>query len=113
VIGPPGKLENKKGLETCCSGPLRFCCGSAAGFHIHRPDELVAAPHHARHALIALAFPALHRVGFIPGFVELAVLFRQAQVVLLAHVEIGARDHAADGGAGHDFLGFEIDLSQA
>ena len=32
---------------------------------------------------------------------------------MLAHIEVGARDHAAYGRARHDFFGFEINLCQA
>jgi len=43
----------------------------------------------------------------------LSILLGQAQAVLLAHVEVGAGDHAADGWARHDLLGLEVDLGQA
>lgn len=90
-----------------------LCGRSAAGFHVHGPDKLIAATHHARHALVALTFPGFNRIGLVPRVVQLPVLFRQAQTVLFAHVEIRPGDHAANGGAGHDFLRLEIDLGQA
>ena len=37
----------------------------------------------------------LSRVGLVPGFVELAVLLRQAQAILLAHIEVRTGDHPA------------------
>lgn len=86
---------------------------STAGFQVHRADKFIAAPHHARHGLIALAFPGLYRVGLVPGFVELAVLLRQAQAILLAHIEVRTGDHPANGRAGHNLLGLEIHLGQA
>lgn len=92
---------------------LVLCGRSAAGFHVHGPDKLVAPTHHAGHALVALTFPGFNRIGLVPRVVQLPVLFRQAQTVLFAHVEIRPGDHAANGGAGHDFLRLEIDLGQA
>ena len=84
-----------------------------AGFEIYRAHEFIAASHHAGHGLVTLAFPCLHGVGLVPGFIQLAILFRQAQAVLLAHVEISSRDHSPNGWAGHDLLGFEVHLGQA
>ena len=86
---------------------------SAAGFQIYRADKLVATPHHARHALVALTFPVLHWIGLVPRFVQLPILLRQPQSVLFAHIKIRAGDHAANRRAGHDLLGLEVDLRQA
>ena len=66
------------------------------GFQVDRADELVTAAHDASHGLVALAFPSLDRVSLVPGFVKLAVLLGQAQIVLFAHVKVGARNHAAN-----------------
>lgn len=90
-----------------------FMLQSAAGFQIHRADKLVATPHHARYALVALTLPVLHRIGLVPRLVQLPILFGQAQSVLFAHIKICAGDHAANRRAGHDLLRLEVDLRQA
>lgn len=76
--------------------------------HIHLAHIGVAPAHHAGHLLVALLFPDLGRVGLAPGFVELPILFRQAQLVAVGHVEIGARDHPADGRARHHLARLEV-----
>lgn len=70
-------------------------------------------PHHTGDSLIALAFPRLRWVGFVPGFIELAVLLGQFEAVLLAHIEVGACDHPANRWPRHDLLGLEVHLGQA
>lgn len=83
------------------------------GFQVDRADELITAAHDASHGLVALAFPCLDRVSLVPGFVKLAILLGQAQIILFAHVKVGARNHAANRRSGHDLFGLEVDLRQA
>lgn len=80
---------------------------------VYRADKIITPTHNAGDLLIALALPGLGRISLVPGLIKLLVLTRQAQVVLLAHVEVGAGDHAANGRARHDLFRLEIHLRQA
>src|SRR5690349_18846828 len=50
------QTDKQKALDAHVRGLLFSKC-SAAGLQVHRADEFVSATHHARNALVALAFP--------------------------------------------------------
>ena len=85
---------------------LRTLAHTAA--HIHLAHIGVAPAHHAGHLLVALLLPGFDRVSLAPGLIELAILLRQAQLVAVGHIEVGACDHSADRRARHHLARLEI-----
>lgn len=79
-----------------------------AGPVVELPDIGVGPAHHAAHQLVTLALPLLSRVRLVPGREQLPILFRQPELVAVAHVQVGAGDHAAYLLAGHHFAGLEV-----
>lgn len=65
---------------------------SVAVARISRAHEGIGIALHAGDALVARALPFADRMLAVPDVVQTAVLFRQAQLVALAHVQIGAGD---------------------
>ena len=71
-----GHLESCIGCRT--QGLVKPTFNSAAGLEINGADKFISAAHDTGNRLVALTFPRLHRVGFIPSLVQLKVLFGQA-----------------------------------
>lgn len=105
MIDPAGSMP---GSQSACNRAQGQGASTLAGGRRCRAGErTIAAPQvdgtdigigialHAGDALVARALPFADRMLAVPDVVQAPVLFRQAQFVALAHVQIGAGDGTA------------------